>query len=169
VLALWQFLPAIDWPNAGGESFIQLWTGLNLAFVAWDKYQEVLDWPRIKCERMIETATCNILETHRIPLANFFLRWSKVPALILKCFWCVCGASAGAAFLTGVYMLYANQTGAWDWIMILPTAAYVIFAFINLGIFWAFIRFMTMCCKVTTPAEAQIVKAITDLDKETRK
>jgi hypothetical protein len=120
----------------GGDSFVQLWTGLNLAFVAWDRYQDALSWPRDKCEQIIESTTCNILDKEQKGIVAVFVRWSKTPIKILRYACFICRWSAALGFGIGVYLLYAHKLGAWDGLLILPTVLYFGLSSICLGIFW---------------------------------
>ena len=128
-----QFFKSVDWPNAGGDSFVQLWTGLNLAFLAWDKYQGVLGAPLLRSEQIIEATANNLLDYGRYPrIVKFFAVSLQVPRFVLKCFHYVCRVLAGACFLFGVFLLYAHRCASWDWVLILPTIAYVVVGLVAL-------------------------------------
>lgn len=163
---LWQSLAPVDWSKTGGESFVQLWTGLNLAFVAWDKYKEALNLPRKKCEEIINAATCNILDREtKTRIGNHFVRWSKYIVFLLRWFWRLSWGSAIVAFGCGVYVLYVNHCGPWDWILILPTLVYVGVTSIGLFIFWIITAFVGWCVGPGGGLAGEIDK----LDRSTRK
>lgn len=169
--ATWLFFTApIDWTKAGGESFVQLWTGLNLAFVAWDKYQDALDWPRRKCDQIIEKTSCNVLDLpSRMKIVDLFLKWSKGPVIAHRWAWRICWTVALVAGLVGFYMLYVGRTGAWAVLLALPTVAYVSFSLINLTIFAVLTLVVGWCCKtVGAGTTAEIRKDIEELDESTR-
>lgn len=132
--SLWQIITQVDWKKAGGDSFVQLWVGLNLAFFAWEKYQGALGWPRSRCEQIIRAISASLLDQSQIPIVLFLAECSKLAILVLDKFAAICRWSAGAAFLIGIYVLYGAKCGTWDWVLILPTAAYVCVSFGAFGI-----------------------------------
>ncbi len=166
LFSLWGYLAPVDWSKVGGESFVQLWTGLNLAFVAWDKYKEALNLPRNKCEDIINAATCNVLDSGtKTRIGDHFVKWSKFIIFVLRWFWRLSWVSAIIAALCGVYVLYVNHCGPWDWILILPTAVYVGVTIFVLCIFWIITNFVGWC---VGPGEG-LAGEIDKLDRSTRK
>ena len=167
--SIWQFLSRIDWNKAGGDSFVELWAGLNLAFFAWDKYQEALSWPRRKCEQIIEVTTCNILDKpQQVRIVALFARWSKLPASILSWLCRICRWLAILAFVVGVYMLYTERYSPWDWILILPTLTYLFISAAFLVVFFIITGFVGWCFG-QIPTEAQIAREIQNAADTTTK
>ena len=124
--AIWLWLvPNHD--HLGGDSFVQLWTGLNLAFFAWDKYQGLLGFPRHKCEQIVDAITANVLDQpgQRIRIVEILAKSSKYPIKVLHLICQVCRYSAGVAFLIGVWSLYVGNCDSWDWVLMLPTLFYL--------------------------------------------
>ena len=124
--AIWLWLvPNHD--HLGGDSFVQLWTGLNLAFFAWDKYQGLLGFPRDKCEQIIDAITANVLDQpgQRVRIVEFLAKSSKFPIKVLHLICQVCRYFAGVAFLIGVWSLYIGNCDSWDWVLMLPTLFYL--------------------------------------------
>lgn len=128
VAAIWLLsLSHSDRNHLGGDSFVQLWTGLNLAFFAWDKYQGLLGFPRHKCERIIEAISASVLDQpgRRIWIVDFLARSSKSPIKVLHLICQVCRYTAGAGFVLGVWSLYYAYCDSWDWVLMLPTFFYL--------------------------------------------
>ena len=159
--SVWQFLTQIDWNKAGGDSFVQLWVGLNLAFFAWDRYRGALGWPRRSCEQIINAISASLLDQSQIPVVVVLAKSSKIATLVLHKFAAICRWSALAAVLLGIYVLYNAKCGAWDWILILPTAVYVCASFVALCITMVFGRFIL-------PTTVEITEVIKKADEATR-
>jgi hypothetical protein len=163
---LQSFVAGIDWGQAGGESFVQLWTGLNLAFVAWKNYREELSWPLIKCEQIIAASTLNILDKPepQVRVVVFFAKFSRIPLAVLPWFATICRAAAGLAFLIGIFVLYAHWCAAWDWMLMLPTLAYVSLSALALGV----TAFGGWCLGVLPPGGSQVAEQIEKVDQATK-
>jgi hypothetical protein len=156
--AIWlPSLSQIYHDHLGGDSFVQLWTGLNLAFFAWDRYQGLLGSPRRKCEQIIEAITANVLDQpeQRIRIVAFLARFSKYPTMVLHLICQVCRYCAGVLFLIGVWSLYIGNCDSWDLILILPTAFYLIVSILALAI-TAFLGW----CLGLVPRTVKIVEEI---------
>ena len=165
------WLTATLGPKAGGESFVQLWTALNIAFIGWDKYQNVLNIPRDRHNKIINDTASSLLETDKRRLVEKFRQWSRLSLRLHAKVWLACLVLAGISTASGIWMLYVGCYNPLDFLVAVPTIGYAACSIINLLIFWAFSRFLGWSCGVSVdPSKntAAVSEEVTALMEKTR-
>ena len=153
----WHWLTIFDWNKTGGESFVQIWTALNVAFIAWDKFQEALNVPRRRCEAIIDRATCSYLDNQtRILVVDLFRKTSVVSIKLHEILIRICYVCALIAALIGFDQLYTARYGSWDIYLVCPMVFYVGFSLIAWGAFWVFAKITAVLCRVVEPRSSEL-------------
>jgi hypothetical protein len=141
---------AIDWAKAGGSSFIELCTGVNLAFVAWDKFQERVQFFAVQGQSLISQSTTTLLEDgHRENVTCFFVKIKDRVDSWVKWAWYVTYTASWLSILAGFGMLYCNWSCKWDWMLISPMIIYAVVCGAFWFIFWIVCRFI---CRIVNIA-----------------
>jgi hypothetical protein len=148
----------IDWTTVGGSSFIELASGVNLAFIAWDTFQQRLKFVDRDCRAMVNQACADIIdEQHRKNSEEHFARMLNYVDASFKGLWWTCYFFGVLTVLLGFAMLYFNWNCRHDYLLLLPILVYL---FVSLLI-WSFFRWRCKShCKALSIAQGS--PSITD-------
>lgn len=116
----------IDWQKTGGSSFIELVSGVNLAFIAWDRFQERLKFVDRDCRNLVAQACASIIDDeHRANSETHFTKMLVSVDGVYKTLWHGCFAFGVLAVIAGFAMLFFNWNCRHDYLLLLPLAVYL--------------------------------------------
>jgi len=133
----------IDWEKCGGSSFIELSTGVNLAFIAWDQFQRRLQYFEVQGRNLTAQAMTWLLEeTHEEHVKAFFKKIQKPLESSFRVTWHFCYILGWLAVISGFVMLFFNWSCSYDWLILSPIALYLSICILFYFGFW-------LVCKIT--------------------
>ena len=131
------------WESLGGEHFIALCTGLNLALLSWAQFQERLRHAENRLEEKLAKASASLADSnsanHLKRLAervHRFLRW------LGKTLWSVIYILALCATAAGFVMLYTRTSCPFDFFLLLPVVAHLAWSWVALFVFGGWLWLM---------------------------
>jgi len=151
----------VDWKNCGGSSFIELTTGINIAFVAWDKFQTRLQFFEKKGKDVVNTAVANLKDgNHKSGGSNFLLKVLNGAAKFISAIWFAAWGLGWVAVIAGIAMLYFNWSCWHDWLLFGPMIAYLL---ICLAFYLVFLVFCKCFCGVLNLTTEHTEAAVHDI------
>ena len=140
-------------PQAGTSAFVQIVTGINLAACAWDKFRDQLEYPAQRCREVTDPLTCTLLDTCREDVTRVISRVQNFVCGTLRAAWIITFALMCLFCVIGLYMLWANRSCYYSFLLLAPLIAYFI---ASNGLLWVFYILIK-----ATKSLAKIFKAIT--------
>ena len=131
----------------GGESFVELFVGLNLAFTAFEQFSYRTRYATSRINTILNSTILSFKDKesqgHAQWIIGYILFGSK------KCHDIVyhtCRYAALAYGLAGVVLLYIDLSGSWSWVLATPIAIYYILLYLSLGILYTICRTLKNKC-----------------------
>lgn len=125
-----------DVQEAGGSSFVEFATGINLATAGWDQFAAKLNWMRNKCAGAISSSTCVVVDQSLQDLLAQWLKKLSTPIIRThEIAWTVTYGFSIVASIAGLYMMYTNRYCAHDWMLLGPLVLFLFSSLVSLGVF----------------------------------
>jgi hypothetical protein len=118
------------WSQAGGSSFVEIVTGINIALCGWEHFQNsIRAWGRqvdMLVGKAIEDESDAVKESTKADISSL-LAYNKS-------LWVWVKRAAFVSAVAGMVMLYLNRFCGWDFLLLLPLVCYWVVSTILLWI-----------------------------------
>ncbi|MEI6165467.1 MAG: hypothetical protein WCR23_13915 [Planctomycetota bacterium] len=131
------------WNTLGGENFIALCTGVNLALLSWKQFQERLRHAEIRLEEKLASTGASIADAQRIVKLHRLSKWLHNQLRWCgKVLWPVIYLLAIVMTVFGFGMLYTKSSCPFDFLLLLPVLLLLAWSWFSLAVFAIWLGFV---------------------------
>jgi hypothetical protein len=127
----------INHPDRGGVEFISFVTAINVAQLGWSEFQKKFRYAEMKYKAMLDSALGNASYAKHKDFLKGFVRFFFSPVRIAVNVGWVCNFCLNVCMaFAGLGMLYLHASCVYDYLLLVPTVAYLALTYFALGILW---------------------------------
>lgn len=146
----------------GNPTFVQFVTGINLAQIGWDQFRDKVRFAETQYNEKLDAARTNVAYVeHRIWLNVIINNFLDPVRRVVEVAWFANYWLSILMVIAGLGMLYLNSVCVYDYLLLVPPAAYLGLSYIMLAVVLAVLRiFDAFVDRYTVEKEAEkFVKA----------